>query len=485
MLSRRALLTSAAALPLLSLAQPRPSFANPRNPGPVPKPTSGRTVRLELDVAERPQSLPCFGGRNLPLWTFSPDTPLPIVRMKLGDRLDTHLVNNLTRANEHVSIHWHGLRIPIDQDGVPYISQYPVAPGRSYDYSFVPPDTGSYLFHTHCNTAEQLGRGLAGLIIVEGDETEPYDHEEVLVYRDWHMSPDGTAPTFEPFLTDNGAANAGTFGKLRSVNFQVEPEIAVPAGADVRIRFYNVDPTRILELGLEGAEAAIIAVDGMAVTPFPLETWRMGSAMRIDLVVRTPADGGVATFMDYRTAGGAVLAHLKASGTPKRTQAFDPAPLAASRVAAPDLGNATTIAFELSSTAQGSLLAADAERFPGIDSLCLSQKTFWSINKTTWPETGHEKLPPPLAVLERGKSYIFEFSNISKQFHPIHFHGHSFTYLGSNKNNLPPHYTDTVLTVPRERARVAFVADNPGDWMLHCHVIEHQETGMMGYIRVL
>jgi hypothetical protein len=93
-------------------------------------------------------------------------------------------------------------------------------------------------------------------------------------------------------------------------------------------------------------------------------------------------------------------------------------------------------------------------------------------------------LPAPLAMLRRGRSYVFELSNISKQFHPIHIHGHSFTVLSSNKAALPRHFADTVLLAPRERVEVAFVADNPGDWMFHCHLIEHQETGMMGYVRV-
>jgi FtsP/CotA-like multicopper oxidase with cupredoxin domain len=89
-----------------------------------------------------------------------------------------------------------------------------------------------------------------------------------------------------------------------------------------------------------------------------------------------------------------------------------------------------------------------------------------------------------LAVLERGKSYIFELSNTTPHQHPIHIHGHSFKVLRSNKRDLPIHHADTVLLQPKERVEVALVADNPGDWMLHCHIIEHQETGMMGIIRV-
>jgi FtsP/CotA-like multicopper oxidase with cupredoxin domain len=150
----------------------------------------------------------------------------------------------------------------------------------------------------------------------------------------------------------------------------------------------------------------------------------------------------------------------------------------------PDLANATRLTFEYASTAAGTALAATREQFPGIDDLCLSDRTFWAINKTSWPADGHNRLPPPLALLETGRTYVFELFNASKQFHPIHIHGHTFTVLSSTKQDLPRHLADTVLLVPRERLEVAFVADNPGDWMFHCHLIEHQETGMMGYVRV-
>lgn len=480
--TRRSVLAAACGAGALLAAPFRPARAEGRPPGPPAEPRPGRTVDLVLDAAERPQALPCFSGKPLPLWTFSADTALPIVRLGLGDRLRTRLVNGLTRPGEHLAIHWHGLRIPIAQDGVPYISQLPVEPGGSCDYDFVPPDTGSFFFHTHCNTVEQLGRGLAGLLIVEGDETEPYDGELVLAVRDWRIGEDGG---FLPFMTDTGAGNAGSFGTVRSTNGEAAARFEVPAGADVRVRLYNVDPTRILEVGVEGAEAAVVAIDGHAVVPFPLATWRMGTAMRLDLVLRTPADGATVRLIDWRVAEPWTIATLVARGEPTRRAAFDPAPLRASRVAEPDLAGAETLRFEFASTAAAAAVAATDERFPGIDDLCLSDRTFWSINRTTWPADGHNALPPPLAVLRRGATYVFELANTSKQFHPIHFHGFAWRFLSSDRQDLPSHLADTMLLVPRERRRVAFVADAPGDWMFHCHLIEHQETGMMGYVRVV
>ena len=93
-------------------------------------------------------------------------------------------------------------------------------------------------------------------------------------------------------------------------------------------------------------------------------------------------------------------------------------------------------------------------------------------------------IPPPLAVLERGRSYVFELKNGSPLLHPIHIHGHTFKVLKSDRRSLPVYHADTVVLTPEETIEVAFVADNPGRWMFHCHVIEHQETGMMGYVEV-
>ena len=407
-----------------------------------------------------------------------------MLRLKAGGRLRAAIKNSLPREGEHVSIHWHGIRVPNAEDGVPYLTQPPVPPGESFAYDFAPPDAGTFFFHTHCNTAEQLGRGLAGILIVEGDEPEPYDAERLIVLRDWTIGEDGK---FGPFLTSE-AARAGTFGAIRSCNDMIAPDIAVPASADVRLRILNIDRTRNMQLGIEGAECAIIAIDGMPVSPFPLKAWFTGPAMRLDLAMRSPAEGR-ATLYDYFAPEPVPLAHFRSEGPPMRPRAFDPAGLKPNPIAEPDLESAERQVFSFSATATGAPVAAGAavpEGVPAIllDDLCTTPQTFWAINKRAWPGRDHSLLPPPLATLRRGGSYIFELRNTTPRMHPIHLHGHSFKWLRSNKRDLPVHHADTVLLLPKERAEIAFVADNPGDWMFHCHIIEHQETGMMSYIRV-
>ena len=103
-------------------------------------------------------------------------------------------------------------------DGVPYMTQPPVEPGESFAYEFTPPDAGTFFFHPHCNTVEQLGRGLAGVLIVEDEaETDLFVADHVVAIKDWRLKPDGA---FDVFSTDKGAARAGTFGNVETVNGQ-------------------------------------------------------------------------------------------------------------------------------------------------------------------------------------------------------------------------------------------------------------------------
>jgi len=449
---------------------------------PLPIP-AGKTVPLRFVAAERPTALPCFGGHRLPMWTFSEETWLPVVRVALGDRLDVRFENRLPRADEHSSIHWHGIRLPNAEDGVPYLVQPPVEPGGDFDYSFVPPDTGTFWFHTHCNTVEQLGRGLMGVLIVEGDTTVPYDADEIVLLRDWRIDID--TGSFLDFSTTRGAHRAGTYGTVRSANGMERAKLRLPAGGDCRLRVLNCDPTRVMEIAVEDAEAAVIAIDGIAVPPFPLASWLLPPAARVDLAVRAPETGRAARLVDRRAREALVLADLMGTGAARPAGPFDPAPLRAGRIPEPDLAAAETLPFVFASLDDPSVLEIDdpLARIT-LGAICRASEEFWGINGQSWPGRDHATLPPAIARLSHGRTYRFRLKNGGQIVHPIHIHGHSFMVLGSDVQDLPIHHADTVLLLPGETVDVAFVADNPGRWMFHCHVIEHQEAGMMSYLEV-
>lgn len=484
MMSRRNLLTAGVAAGMsMPLARQGSAQASRARALGARLPTT-RLGGREVVLTARPHHVVLEpGGRATPAWLFDA-RPFPVLRIRRGETATVTLRNALT---QHTSIHWHGVRVPNAMDGVPYLTQSPVQPGERFTYRFAPPDAGTYFFHPHCNTSEQLGRGLLGALIVEDEHRAPFDDDLVMILKDWNLGPDGS---FTPFLTMAGASRAGTFGALRTVNGLPSPRLDVAAGADLRLRLINADCTRICAIGVEGAESAVVAIDGNPVAPFALDGWRLGPGMRVDLALRTPPTGVVRLVDDF-AATPVVLAALAVRGAPLPRGDFQPPALAAPGIVAPDLANARTHRLELGAGVVAAnlpdlqpIVLPDGRRLDLADSLCLGSATLWTLDGQSWPERDHRRLPPPLFSFDRGQSVVLEIFNATSHAHPLHLHGHTLTILSASRLKRPVHRADTVLVMPNERVQAAFVADQPGNWMIHCHIVEHQETGMMGWFRV-
>lgn len=394
----------------------------------------------------------------------------PVLRMRRGEAFALRLDN---RLDEPTTIHWHGLRIDNKMDGVPFLTQPYVYGGDGFDYAFTPPDAGTFWYHPHCNTLEQMGRGLAGLIVVEDPADPLFDAEIVLNLRDWRLGGDGQfIAQFKP----RDAARAGTFGTVRTANWRQSPQYDAPAGGLVRLRLAATDVTRILALQVEGAEATVIALDGNpAATRFALDHLLIGPGQRLDLALRMPdMEGAVAALKDLRGTKPATLATFRATGASLKRDARDLPLLSQNPLPEPDLSNATEIPF---------ILSASAEERPK-DGICGSLGyNFWAINKVPWADDTGDPTAP-LAEMKAGRTYIFNVENPTPQVHPLHLHGLVFRPMNSNKQAIRPHFSDTYLILPDEKVQLALVADNPGDWVFHCHIIEHQKTGMTSYVRV-
>lgn len=394
----------------------------------------------------------------------------PTLRLAKGKPFAARLVNAL---DEPTTIHWHGLRIANRMDGVPFLTQPYVNPGESFDYTFTPPDAGTFWYHPHCNTLIQMGHGLTGVLVVESPDDPPFDGEVVLNVRDWRLGSDGQF--IAQFLPKN-LGKSGTFGTVRTANWVGEPHYDAPAGGLVRLRVAITDVTRIYRLGMEGAEAAVIAIDGQPVpSRFPLESLMIGPGQRLDIAVRMPdSEGAVALLKDTRGTNPKTIAALRAVGASLKRTLGDLAPLPANPVPDVDLSTAQHVPLSLSATAEN----------VAVDSICGTLGySFWAINKVPWPGDTPDPTAP-LAELKLGKSYILDLENLTPHLHPIHLHGMSFKVLSSSTREVMPQVTDTYLIESNERVQLALRADNPGDWAFHCHIIEHQKTGMTGYLRV-
>ncbi|HEX9857290.1 MAG TPA: multicopper oxidase family protein, partial [Paracoccaceae bacterium] len=411
-----------------------------------------------------------------------PDAPPPVLRLRQGQPARITVEN---RLDEVTTVHWHGLRVPNAQDGVPYLTQFPIGAGESYTYEFTPQDAGTYWYHPHCNTLEQISRGMAGMLIVEEAEAPDFDADLALQLRDFRLGGDGQ---FLEFWKARAAAREGTLGTVATANWQVAPRLAAPAGGLLRLRLAVTDVTRLFRLRLRGPgadQARIVALDGHPLAqPEALEAaLHLGPGQRADLVIAMPAEAGARLTLIRETAAGAedaVLAELVAEGPDLGRRIGSLVPLPPNPVAGPELARAEKLDFVLGWTPEGA---------PSNGSVCGDiPYRFWSINRRVWPGD----LPPdpadplaPLAELKRGRSYVFRLVNESPNRHPIHLHGMTFRLLNSNKRALRGNLTDTALVEANETVDIAFVADNPGDWVFHCHVIEHQKTGLAGFVRVL
>lgn len=395
----------------------------------------------------------------------------PVLRMRRGEAFALRLDN---RLDEPTTIHWHGLRIDNRMDGVPFLTQPYVYGGDGFDYAFTPPDAGTFWYHPHCNTLTQIGRGLAGLVVVEDPADPVFDAEIVLNLRDWRLGGDGQfIAQFKP----RDAARAGTFGTVRTANWRQSPQYDAPAGGLVRLRLAATDVTRILALQMEGAEATVIALDGNpAAERFALDHLMIGPGQRLDLVLRMPGtEGAIAALKDLRGTKPATLATFRATGASLKRDARDLPPLTQNPLPEPDLSAAAEIPF---------VLSASAEERPK-DGICGSLGyNFWAINKVPWADDTGDPTAP-LAEMKAGRTYIFNVENPTPQVHPLHLHGLVFRPMNSNKQAIRPHFSDTYLILPDEKVQLALVADNPGDWVFHCHIIEHQKTGMTSYVRVV
>ena len=370
-----------------------------------------------------------------PVWGFDGATPGPVLRVKRGVEVKARLINELA---EPTTIHWHGVRLPNAMDGVPNLTQAAVGPGASFDYRFTPPDAGTFWYHA--DTTEQLSRGLYGALIVDEAEPIDVDRDVVLVLGDWRLDGGGDpAPTRH--LTANGMPVA---------------DVAVKSNERLRLRFINAAASRIMALRLDGHRAFVVAIDGQPAELFPARDGRvlLAPGNRIDLIVDASLEPGArAPILAETLADPIPVARLvyDAVPGPRAAPRPDPTPLPANPLPARmEFGGA--LKHELSVDGR------TAEADPGAR----------------------------LFSVKRGRTVMLALNNRTTYFHIAHLHGHHCRLLDRLDDGWKPFWLDTVMMPPRQVTRVAFVADNPGKWLIRSRMLEQPtDSGTTGWFEVI
>ncbi|HKU45840.1 MAG TPA: multicopper oxidase family protein [Burkholderiales bacterium] len=441
----------------------------------APRLAFGSTKTLRLAPAQ--QSLVGAGNPATDVWAYNGAVPGPVLRYRQGERLRVEVENALAVAT---TVHWHGVRVPNAMDGVPNVTQAPIkANGGRFLYEFELRDAGTYWYHPHLGSPEQVGRGLYGPLIVDEAQPLAVDRDVTWMLGDWRL--DREARIVEDFGNFMDASHAGRIGNTVTVNGAISETFELRAGERIRLRLVNAANARIFALDFGGHEPVVIALDGHAVEPHRPANTRvvLGPSMRVDVLLDAVGEPGRSYRVvdDFYARRAYRLLDLRYSGEGRRGRAGTPLPkLAPNPLSEPDLAKAERHRVEFGGGMMGNMPG-------GMGMMGGPHRMAWTVNGKPMPDNGHAH--EPIFQLGLGRSYVIELVNDTQWHHPIHLHGHVFRVITrGGKPTRHREWLDTVLLDPRSRAEIAVVADNPGDWMLHCHVLEHQASGMMALVRV-
>ena len=409
------------------------------------------------------QLVPPQYGRT-DVWAFGGSIPGPEIRVRAGERVRRRFVNGLPQTS---AVHWHGIRLDNAMDGAAGLTQEPVQPGATFDYDFAASDPGTYWYHSHDRSWEQMARGLSGPLIVE--DAEPWmglegaaTRELTLMLDDWYLGADAKIDE-DSFGALHEWAHAGRIGNTFTVNGTMDPVLPVRAGERLRLRLINAANARIMpvRVGDDTDRARLIALDGHPAAPRDSsEGVVLTPAQRADLVIDCTAEPGarVPLLVDRGQGEWIEVATLAYSDEPALPIAgADVRPLpgwAHERSAALDLANAQRETLVMEGGAMGSLARA---RLGGVDydfRELVAKKRVWAFNGVAGfadREGGGYSLEQPAFRVERGRTVHLTIRNDTGFPHGIHLHGHHFTVL--SRNGEPDPHRDRRDTVLTERGR--------------------------------
>lgn len=433
-----------------------PDLPTPDMPAEVPRPELGSpaeaedldpdpdVVRVELTAAPFRYEI---DGETVDGWAYNGQIPGPTIRLKRGDTLVVDFHNGL---GNDTTVHWHGLHVPFEMDGVTWMGA-PVEPGGEFTYTFTVDQAGTYWYHPHVDTERQLDLGLYGVIVVE-DPAEPTPDEELIVVFDsWgeHLGDQ----------SDGGSHHGLDGADLRwTANGLIDPVYPAEAGTTVRVRAVNVSNAGYVDLSWP--DMRIVAADqGLLADPETPESAAIVPSDRVD--------------GEWSIADG-----------------FDVVARPFSLLGEPTVGEDLRL-FEVTVDAPGEppealdwpFDGAEPTPDPGYTDVLYAfhgdpHTGNWTINGELFPDITIESL-------DLDSWSVIELRNVSQTAHPFHLHGHAFEVLSVDGE--PPPFRrleDTFDVAPYSIVRLGLLADNPGWWMAHCHILPHVEGGMMTVLHV-
>jgi FtsP/CotA-like multicopper oxidase with cupredoxin domain len=419
-------------------------------------------VMLEAEAAE----VEIAAGRRTRMWTYNGLLPGPRIEAHVGDMVRVRFKNSLP---EPTTIHWHGLRISNAMDGVPVV-QTPIAPGAAFTYEFVVPDAGTFWYHPHVRSDEQVERGLYGSIVVRGPNEPATTSDRVVVLDDVLVDPQSwqLAP-LDPMMQ----AMVGRQGNVILVNGRAHPIADGLPGGLHRFRFVNAANARYFRLALPGSRLIQVGTDGgLLEQAREVDDLLLSPGERADILVIAGAAPNAA--IDWKTLpydrGHGAGSQPATSLFQIRTMADDPTPT-------PALPSALPLIASLPPAAGGRALEL-GESMGGHAGHGAMGPVF-TINGKAYPET--VQLHSTLGTVED-----WSIVNTTEMDHPFHMHGFRFQVV--SEGGIAPAFKawrDTI-NVPAKTTSILRVRfdDQPGTWMFHCHILEHAERGMAGELVV-
>lgn len=428
------------------------------------------TRRYAISAGAASHRLGKAGAPPTDLWLYDGVSPGPMITARRGETLEVVFTNNLEVPT---TMHWHGIRNLNEMDGVPDLTQAAVEPGESFTYRFPLRDAGTFWYHAHSKGWEQLARGLYGALIVREEAAPDTTNDITLVADDWRLTED-YALHEDSFGSLMDWSHQGRLGNWLTVNGATDPVIDASAGT-ARLRMINAANARSLSFRLEDARPLrVIALDGAPCDPFDVEMIRLAPAQRADLLVEL--DGDEVVIEEVSTGDPLAAARLRVSGT-------SPSPViptAESWYPRPDDAGARIIEIHMQGGAMGNLETAmfEGERL-ALRDLAQTHSKLWAFNGIVG---GYDHLLGDIAL---GDVVVLRVWNDTRWEHGMHLHGHHFWVRSTEFGDVPRDVLrDTYLMAPGERADLVFVADNPGLWLFHCHMMEHHAAGMGAVISI-